>query len=162
MQCIKSSFKNLSSKYRNYREKRRLNNITDAPLFEIKGKYLAKVVDIYDGDTFKAVFHFNNNYYKFNVRCYGYDSEEIRQPKLDKEREVKKAAGLRDKEALVKLIKGKVVELDILKFDLYGRLLCKVYVDDIYVNDKMIENGNGKPFMRMKGDIGPILEIPIN
>ena len=54
----------------------------DIELFDLKGQtFDAKVVDVYDGDTCSIVIKLNNQWTKFKVRAYGYDSPEMRPSK---------------------------------------------------------------------------------
>lgn len=56
----------------------------DVPMFSMKGlTVLAKVVEIYDGDTFKAIFYYPNDNDKHNVvkmtcRLHGIDAPEMK------------------------------------------------------------------------------------
>lgn len=64
----------------------------DVPMFSMEGlTVLAKVVEIYDGDTFKAIFHFpfpknnddndddkHNNIVKMTCRVHGVDAPEMK------------------------------------------------------------------------------------
>lgn len=125
-----------------------LNNCDcDTSLFCIKGKKTGKVVSVYDGDTFQIVFKFDGRFQKFKVRCYGYNSEEIRQPKNGFDREFKKAKAFQDKKALEDKILNKIVTIDCLKFGKYGRIIAKVYIDTLYVNKWMVDNGHGSVYM---------------
>ena len=48
-------------------------------LFSLEGQeHLAKVVDVYDGDTIKCVFPIHNKLYRWNCRLSGVDTPEIR------------------------------------------------------------------------------------
>ena len=56
-----------------------LNSDNNIPLFSFDGIITkAKIVDIYDGDTFSACFIFNNKIIKYKCRSFGYDCPEIR------------------------------------------------------------------------------------
>ena len=122
-------------------------------MFSLEGKTkLCRVVDIYDGDTCKVVFKLNRKIYRWNVRMEGYDSPEIRISKKDPNREEKKQKAKNAKEFLIDLImnKDQLVYIKCGKFDKYGRLLGKIYQnkdDTISVNDKMISNNHGYPYI---------------
>jgi endonuclease YncB( thermonuclease family) len=48
-------------------------------LFSLEGQeHLAKVVDVYDGDTIKCVFPIHNTLYRWNCRLSGVDTPELR------------------------------------------------------------------------------------
>lgn len=130
-------------------EKELLGNATDdINLFSLNGKeFLAKVVNIYDGDTCRCVFMLNGEMVKFNCRMNGYDTPEIR-PRLNVENRkevINKAKEARD--YLKDLVKDKLVYLKCGKFDKYGRLLADIYVGDgenkLWINKDMIDNKYG-------------------
>lgn len=93
--------------------------------------YSAAVARVIDGDTIKLV---NGE----RVRYIGIDTPELHHPKKPVEYLAKEA-----KEFNQKLVGGKVVrlEFDVEKRDKYGRLLAYVYVDDTFVNAKLLEEG---------------------
>ncbi|MBC7328267.1 thermonuclease family protein, partial [bacterium] len=100
-------------------------------LLAIQKSLQGDVARVIDGDTFvlKSGQH---------VRLIGINAPELHHPVLGEEPYGKEA-----KEHLEKLIKGKKVrlEFDVQKYDKYGRLLAYVYVDKIFVNAKMVEDG---------------------
>lgn len=118
------------------------------PWFSMEGKRIGKVVNIYDGDTFYIVFRLNNKFQKFKVRCYGYNSPEMKPLLIMKNRdeEIKRANLAKD--ALSNQILNKIVVVDCLKFGKYGRIIGKVYYHGKYINEWMINNGYGEPYMR--------------
>ncbi|MCU0641912.1 MAG: thermonuclease family protein [Candidatus Margulisbacteria bacterium] len=94
-----------------------------------KTTYLVKRV--VDGDTIKLV---NGE----TVRYIGVDTPETKHPRKPVQYYGKEASA-----ANKKLVGGKRVrlEFDVQPRDKYGRLLAYVYVDDIFVNAWLIENG---------------------
>lgn len=57
------------------------SNINDAPNFShclVQQIVEAKIVSVYDGDSVKAIFPFNNVMYKWNCRLSGIDTPEVR------------------------------------------------------------------------------------
>jgi endonuclease YncB( thermonuclease family) len=53
------------------------HNNDNTELFSLKNQtFLARVVDIYDGDTITCIINIFNNYYKFKVRLAGIDTPE--------------------------------------------------------------------------------------
>lgn len=103
------------------------------PLFEfVNCVKIAKVVDVYDGDTLKACFSIDDDpqhIFRFPVRMYGYNSEEIRQKKDEVLREEKKKKALEQKKALENLTLNKIVYLECMGYEKYGRILGKIYLD---------------------------------
>jgi endonuclease YncB( thermonuclease family) len=90
-------------------------------------KCRAKVVDIYDGDTGRIVFRDNNEMRQYKFRMYGVDTPEMK-PSLkmkNREKEIKKAKEA--KKFVEDLILNKVVWVEMLNFDKYGRIIVKIY-----------------------------------
>jgi len=128
-----------------------LNNIDykDTIPFIPPIKY-GKVIKVYDGDTLTiaAKLPFKGSpIYRFSVRLAGIDSAEIRGGTAN-ESEIAKVA----RDALHKLIFGKIVELRGNGKEKYGRLLADLYYNDydgdsncknnvIHINQWMIDNG---------------------
>ena len=128
----------------------KLNSATnEMPLFSFNGKNCyAKIVDIYDGDTFKACIYHNNKIIKINCRALGYDSYEIK-PRLNiknREEHIKKAKDAKDYfKSQVNYPNG-LVYLKCHKYDKYGRVLVTVYKNRCSqksINDIMIDDGHG-------------------
>ena len=88
----------------------------------------AKVVRLIDGDTITIEGG-------YRVRYIGMDTPEVH-PHLE-------AFGMEALDANRELVEGKEVRLerDVSEEDKYGRLLRYVYVDDIFVNAKLVERG---------------------
>lgn len=95
----------------------------DAPYWLPKMEY-GKVVKVHDGDTFHIIGIPQNGdkqVYKFVVRLNGIDT-----PELNKE----PAKAERAKHELTSLILNKVVKLENVKKDKYGRMLYDIYIYD--------------------------------
>jgi endonuclease YncB( thermonuclease family) len=96
---------------------------------------LVKVIDVYDGDTITVAMciHPNNCdnslVYKFKIRLYGYNTEEIKQPKNDPNRNEKKEWAIYQRNWIREQILNKLVLLECLGYDKYGRILGKIYLD---------------------------------
>ena len=108
-------------------------------LFSLEGQeHLAKVVDVYDGDTIKCVFPIHNTLYRWNCRLSGVDTPEIRtRCGIEKKYGYKVRDCLRDK------ILNKMVYVQCNEFDKYGRLLGVMFItkdDTESVNDTMVKN----------------------
>jgi micrococcal nuclease len=97
-------------------------------------QYYAAVERVIDGDTIKLV---NGE----RVRYIGIDTPELHHPKKPVEYYAREA-----KDFNANLVGSKTVrlEFDVQQRDRFGRLLAYVYVDDIFVNAKIIEEGYAK------------------
>lgn len=145
------------------------NTNNQTQIFSFEGeKVIAKIVDVYDGDTFKAVFKFNGKYQKFTCRCLGYDSPEMKPIQTGTNRtnediKEEKEFALRAKNQFIDFLRprDRFVLLHLGKFDKYGRILTSVYVyaptapfspfyelDNGYicVNELMIKSGLVLPY----------------
>jgi endonuclease YncB( thermonuclease family) len=114
------------------------------PKFTLCGQVVqAKCVDVYDGDTAQFVFRLEMNHplYRYSCRMTGYNSAEIKGQSVEEKEKAKIA-----RDALKGLILGRVVTLNIGKFDKYGRPLVSVLVDGQDVNAWMISGGYGAPY----------------
>ena len=123
-----------------------LQTITKAIPFTLEGRYIAKITDVYDGDTCKAAIvgiMQTNIPYEFRIRMLLYNAEEIKQStKLDEETRVKlHNIALLQKQKLSELIQDQIVIIDCKKFDAFGRLLSFVYLlnNQVSINDQMIQ-----------------------
>ncbi len=125
MESLKNLFNSRDS--RDSKENRFLKNITykDVEFFSFEGyKTWAKCVKIYDGDTGTFVFYYHHIPYKFKMRLMGIDTPEIRS-KNEKEVEL----AIKAKNRLIELIDDKLVYLECLNYDKYGRILTYIYAD---------------------------------
>ncbi len=86
-----------------------------------------KVIAISDGDTITVLAPDKT---QIKVRLAEIDAPEKKQ-----------AFGTKSKEALAEKIFGKEIRLEGTKKDRYGRLIGKVYIDNRYINQEMIEEG---------------------
>lgn len=103
-----------------------------------------KVIKVYDGDTITIASKLPNSdapIYRFSVRLLGIDSAEIK-GKTFAEKEI--AAKARD--ALHKLIFGKIVHLKKISTEKYGRILADVYLGDLHINQWMLDNEHAIPY----------------
>jgi endonuclease YncB( thermonuclease family) len=140
-------------------------NIDEVPMIEHLFKNVtktAKIVDIYDGDTFTAMiklFDNQSSYVKIKTRTYGYDCPEMKPSTKNKDRDNEKRFAQLSKRVVSDMILNKVVKLDCMGYDKYGRLLCKVIFDynktEICLNDWMVINSYGYSY---KGDKKPDIE----
>ena len=131
----------------------KLINVTthkDVPYFNFNNKnFIAKPCNVYDGYTFSVIFDFKGELIKYRCRCYGYDTPEMRpslkNPNRLKEKELAYAAKLRMIE-LVEAHPSKLIKIQCLKFDKYGRILIRAWnnVNDKSINQIMVDEGHGK------------------
>jgi micrococcal nuclease len=106
-----------------------------------------KVVSVYDGDTLKAVVCINGLYQQVKIRCYGYDSPEMKPPLSKENREIEIERAIKARDFLSGLVLNKIVRIHFYEFDKYGRFLGTIYLrkccSDIDINKLMIEKGYG-------------------
>lgn len=147
---------NISEEYTNFN----LNNV--------KGKFY--VHSVYDGDTVTLLVPIKISVYdmidekninpnsntnpsnqiilnKINVRLYGIDTPELKPTKniLDRDKHIIKAKEARD--YLSELILNKVILVEFLSNDKYGRPLVKLFTDNnVCLNNLMIKKGYAKEY----------------
>ncbi len=119
-----------------------------APKFSFEGiKTNARVVKVYDGDSFDIIFLYPSfaatssvglSYFQMHCRALGYDSAEIRS--IDP---INKKNAYDARDFLRSLILDKVFPVEFGKFDKYGRPLIELYVDDKKLSEIMISTGHG-------------------
>lgn len=100
---------------------------------------VGRVIKVYDIDspTIAARIGTDAKLYRVPLRLIGIDSPEIRSsdPK-------EKALALAGREAMQQKVLGKVVRIDtVQKKDKFGRLLCKLWLDDECINDWALAKG---------------------
>ncbi len=124
-------------------------------LFSFQNKVLlARVVDVYDGDTCTLLFEYNGEIMKYKSRAMGYDCAEMKPKKDDPNRDQEKKLAFAAKARFIELMGGEdvIVKVKCLEFDKYGRILGYFYKidDDVEsaksINSIMIEEGHGKPY----------------
>lgn len=95
-------------------------------------------ISVYDGDTITIATELNMNgittLYKFNVRIRGIDCPEIRT-----KNEIEKQYAIKAKEFVNKLCYGKLIQLENVDYDKYGRILADVYIDGILVAQQLLD-----------------------
>ncbi len=126
----------------------------DAPdLFFKNEPIIAKIINVYDGDTFTCIFDINNDYnnlvnnnnlidcsqplhnplfYKCKLRLEGIDTPEIRVKKdkyvNEEMKEKEKRCGKKVGEYIRNLICNKYVTIVMKGYDKYGRVLSQIYI----------------------------------
>ncbi len=150
-----------------------LKNIKSSDIlqYSLNGiKTSGKIVEIYDGDTCKIVLLINNVLQKFNCRMNGIDTPEMKPPlnKPNREIEIKNAYRCRNKvvQMCTNIIPNvdidfnskkisldtntKIIYVECLEFDKYGRLLVNIYDNDtpksLSYNDMLVNEGFAKKY----------------
>lgn len=137
---------NCLSYYRQRKSLRELQNtdFTSMELFTFKGLDTnAKVLSVYDGDTVTLVFKYKGIYIKDRFRMYGYDSPEMKPLKKIADRDLHIAAAKVAQKKLEELVLNKVVRVVFSEEEKYGRLMGKLYKDNLCINDWMVTSGLG-------------------
>ena len=97
-----------------------------------------KVISVYDGDTITVAAYLKKDpqCYKFKVRLNGIDSPEMRGSS-----DTEKKHAIQSRDALKERILDKIVELNIIGFEKYGRVLADVIYKGENMNDWMVKKG---------------------
>ena len=114
--------------------------------FSLNGyKTFAKCVHAYDGDTINVVFKMpnSNDCYKWVIRINGIDTPEIKTKNT-----YEKQIALKARNFLRELILDKIIVIECLDFDKYGRLLGNIYIEEneMSLSNIMIEKGYAKAY----------------
>lgn len=138
--------------YQDYKYVSELNALEDPKdikFFNLEGTYKAKCIKCYDGDTVHLIFKYpyksRGKLWKWKCRLNGIDTPEM---KSSNPKEKYKATEA--KEYLSSLILNKIVVVEVVGFDKYGRLLAYLrlktrhgYID---ISSHMIEKGYAKAY----------------
>lgn len=141
----------------NYFLKKRLlkANLKNTPKFNFANQtHYCKVIKVYDGDTITVAIEIHKKMYKYSLRMLGYDSPEMKPPKIQIDRDKEIIAATEAKKALVGKIYNKIIKVHLEDFDKYGRLLGTVYLKKgrlchksfENINEYMIKNNYGYPY----------------
>ena len=114
--------------------------------FSLNGyKTFAKCVHAYDGDTIHVVFKMphSNEYNKWVIRMMGIDTPEIKSKNTNE-----KQLAVKARDFLRELMLDKIIIIECLDFDKYGRLLGNLFIEgsDISISNMMIEKGYAKAY----------------
>ena len=127
------------------------------------------VESVYDGDTITILVPIKTHIYnmtlsnqidvmsdsnssntvylhKIRVRLLGIDTPEMKPPKNMPNREAHIEKANAAKEFLSNMILNKIVKVEFLSNDKYGRPLCKIYLISQCINDLMVEKGFAKKY----------------
>ena len=138
----------------------------DIGCLSLEGREIkAKITNVYDADTCRAVFYLGDKLVKYTVRLKGIDTPEIRPKKSVEFREQEIKAAKKSRNRFIQLCTDQSIELDkeykkseiqkiidnnrkivYLKcheFDKYGRLLANIYEDlnKSSLNQMLIDEG---------------------
>jgi micrococcal nuclease len=109
----------------------------DLPLF-VPPLHCGKVIKVYDGDTItiasKVPGLTNSPIYKFSVRLNGIDTPEMKTHNNDE-----KEVAIKARDALSERIMGKVIRLENVQTEKYGRILCEIYFGETHMNKWLID-----------------------
>ncbi len=100
----------------------------------------AKVIKVYDGDTI-TVHDSQSDIYRFNVRINGIDT-----PEMKSTNEKEKRIAMLAQSKLSELIMNKMITMDVLCYDKYGRLLADVYYGAVRLSDWMLDQRLAVPY----------------
>jgi len=114
-------------------------------------RFLAKIVDYYDGDTVTVAFEFNGRLIQYKARLVGYDSPEMKPLKTNPNRLAEKAAAAAARAALIGKVQGGLVYIECGEFDKYGRILVTAFLrageeNGENINEWMVAQGHGTPY----------------
>lgn len=116
----------------------------NTPKFSLAGLTVdAKVIDVYDGDTITVAFEtLGLGVFSHKIRLAEINTPEIRTRDADE-----KIAGYEARDVLIEKVMGKIVNLNILKYGKYGRLIGDItMVDGVNISDFMIAGGYAKKY----------------
>jgi len=105
--------------------------------------YEAKITKVTDGDTVHADINLGFGVVLSNtiLRLYGINAPEMKGESISE--------GLTSKTRLAELVLGRTVLLKTLKDkrEKYGRLLAQIWVENVFVNDLLVNEGLAKPYI---------------
>lgn len=123
-------------------------SFSQLPDFTMAGtKTHAKVVSVYDADTFRVVFEFRGVWCKKQLRLKGVDAPEIKPTKTTPDRELHIEAAKLARDVVSKWILGKIVLISLEKEDKYGRALGSVTLSNGHdLSDELLQKGLVLPY----------------
>lgn len=103
--------------------------------------YKARLLRVIDGDTVELIIDLGFETFKeCSCRLYGINTPELRKAS-------EKEAAIKAKEYLQSLFNGDQVYIHSKKLDKYGRPLVTIYVGDININARMVEEKLAVPYL---------------
>lgn len=98
------------------------------------------VYKVYDGDTVKVLFYYNDLLFKYSIRIIGIDT-----PELLRCSTLEKQAGIKVKYYLKNLIEHKMVKIYCFNFDKYGaRLDGNIYYNGTNISEELVNKKYAK------------------
>ena len=131
----------------------------DTPHVNYKCITKGKVIKVTDGDTLCIATIYYGQLSKFKLRILDINTAELHEKKTDRSQEDDQSAEAKNerlnlsqeaKRVMTEMIDGKMVDLEIytglkyknrIRFDPYGRLLGKVYLNGMNIAEEMIRRG---------------------
>ena len=116
----------------------------ETPIFTLVGhKSIAKVVNVYDGDSVNLVIEVFGTLYKWKCRLAHVDTPEIKTRNAHE-----KELGLIARNKLRELIENKIINVECFEFDKYGRLLVEITIPEtgVKVHEWLISNNYAKKY----------------
>lgn len=95
------------------------------------------VIKVYDGDTITIASKLpykESPIYRFSVRLNGIDCPEIKGSNEDE-----KKCAIIARDTVSELLLGKMIRLENLQTEKYGRILADVYLDKLHINNYLLE-----------------------
>jgi len=107
---------------------------------------VAKCIKVYDGDTITIAcglppYEPGKPIYRWSVRLRGIDAPEMRTKCVNE-----KGCAMLAKEMMAAQVLDKVVTLENVSYDKYGRVLADVFVDSVNVTDRLLANNLAVPY----------------
>jgi len=107
---------------------------------------VAKCIKVYDGDTITIAcglppYEPGKPIYRWSVRLRGIDAPEMRTKCVNE-----KGCALLAKEMMEAQVLDKIVTLENVSYDKYGRVLADVFVNNVNVTDKLLAHNLAVPY----------------
>lgn len=104
---------------------------------------IARVYKVYDGDTISILFKYKEEFIKDSCRLYGIDT-----PEISRTTDAEKELGYKARDYLKTLILDKIIRVEFIDFDKYGRPLINIYSieDNVNIVDLLIDNEYGRAY----------------
>jgi len=113
--------------------------IKEIKKFTLLGNVWAYCNKVIDGDSIQVCFYIHNEIFRFSVRLDGIDTPELRSKNIKEKKFAKEI-----KKYLKSMIENDFVNLELLKFDKYGRILANVYYNNESINKLLVDRGYAK------------------
>lgn len=115
--------------FRSRRSRLKKYTLDSLPRVPHQGEILpAKIVDVYDGDTFTAIFLYHDKTpFRINIRVFGIDAPEIKGKGVTP---LERDAAVCVREYVSNILLDKIVPIQIKSWDKYGgRIVADVYME---------------------------------